>query len=179
MECAREDRPDAGEIAAFFERVFAASESEEEGRLVGGLARDLILTVPEADIAVLTCREGRVLAGCIILTRMDFADESRLVFLLAPVGVATARQGQGIGTALLRHGCAEMRAAGVDVVMTYGDPAYYGRVGFVQVTADQAAPPHRLHQPEGWQALSLSAEPFLPLRGASRCAAALDRAVYW
>ena len=90
MELARAERPDAAEIGAFFEPVFAASDSPEEGRLVGRLARDLILTVPEADIAVLTCREGTELLGCIILTRLVMPEEARVVFLLAPVGVATA-----------------------------------------------------------------------------------------
>lgn len=67
------------------------------GRLVGGLARDLILTVPEAEIAVLTCREGAALAGCIILMRLAFAEDAGVVVLLSPVGVATVRQGRGIG----------------------------------------------------------------------------------
>jgi predicted N-acetyltransferase YhbS len=176
MEFATAGRQEVEEIAGFFAAVFAASESEAEGRLVGGLARDLILTVQETDIAVLTRREGPELAGCIILTRMTFSEDARMVFLLSPVGVATARQGQGIGTALLRHGLAQMRAAGVDVVMTYGDPAYYGRIGFAQVTADQAAPPHPLRQPEGWQALWLDGEPLRPLRGGAHCAAVFDRA---
>lgn len=175
MEFARDKRPDAGEIGAFFGRVFAASESAEEGRLVGGLARDLILTVPAVDMAVMTCREGRELLGCIILTRLAMREEARVVFLLAPVGVATARQGQGIGQALLLHGLGEMRGAGVDVVMTYGDPAYYRRVGFRQVTITEVQPPRPLSQPHGWLACGVD----VALRGPSRCVAALDRAEYW
>lgn len=97
MEIARAERPDAGEIAAFFGAVLAAGEGAGEGRLVGRLARDLILTVPEAEIAVLTCREGAALAGCIILMRLAFAEDARVVVLLSPVGVATVRQGRGIG----------------------------------------------------------------------------------
>jgi predicted N-acetyltransferase YhbS len=170
---------EAGEIAAFFERVFAASESAEEGRLVGGLARDLMILTPAEDVVVLTAREGGALVGCIILSRLDFAQDGRVVFLVAPVAVATERQGQGIGQALLRHGLEVMRARGVDVAMTYGDPAWYGRVGFRQVTAEEAAPPQPLQQPEGWLAQSLTEEALRPLRGASRCVAALDRAVYW
>ena len=112
MEIARAERPDAGEIAAFFGAVLAAAKGAGAGRLVGRLARDLILTVPEAEIAVLTCREGAPLAGCIMLMRLAFAEDAGVMVLLSPVGVATVRQGRGIGLALLRHALEAMRAAG-------------------------------------------------------------------
>jgi putative acetyltransferase len=178
MEFARAGRPEAKEIAGFFAAIFTAADGVEEGRLVSGLARDLMLTVPEADIAVLTCREGAALAGCIILTRLHFPEDTRTVFLLSPVGVATARQGQGIGQALLRCGIALMQEAGVEVVMTYGDPEFYGRVGFRQVTVAEVAAPRALRQPAGWLALGLGGGA-VTLKGPARCVSALDKADYW
>jgi putative acetyltransferase len=179
MEFGSAGRAEAGEIAAFFAAVFAAAADEGEGRLVGRLARDLVLMEPEEDRVVLTCREGTRLVGCIILSRLVFPKDPRAVVLLSPVGVATDRQGQGLGQALLRHGLALMRERGVDVVMTYGDPAYYGRVGFRPVTADAVAPPQPLRQPHGWQGLALGAGGDVMMTGPSRAVAALERPELW
>ncbi len=179
MEFGSAARADAGEIGAFFEAVFAAAADAGEGRLVGQLARDLVLTEPERDRDVLTCHEGARLVGCIIMSRLVFPEDRRAVVLLSPVGVATDRQRKGIGQSLLRHGLALMRDRGVDVVMTYGDPAYYGQVGFRHVAVDAVAPPQPLRQPHGWLALSLGARGDVVLAGPSRCVAALDNAAYW
>jgi len=179
MEFGKAGRAEAEEIAAFYTAIFAVSDGVEEGRLVGGLARDLIQTAPEADIAVLTCREEASLSGCIILTRLAFPEDARVAFLLSPVGVSAARQGRGLGQALLRHGLEVMRMAGVDVVMTYGDPAFYGRLGFRPVTAADVAPPQPLRQPHGWLGLNLREAGGVVLKGPSRCVGALDRAEYW
>lgn len=155
MEIARAERPDAGEIAAFFEAVLAAAEGAGEGRLVGRLARDLILTVPEAEIVVLTCREGAALAGCIMLTRLAFAEDAGVVVLLSPVCVATVRQGRRIGLALLRHALEAMRAAG------------------------RWRRPGPLRRPHGWLGRNLRGEGGGVVKGPSRCVAAPDRAEYW
>lgn len=155
MEIARAERPDAGEIAAFFEAVLAATESVGEGRLVGQLARDLIPSVPEAEIAVLTCREGAELAGCIMLTRLAFAEDAGVVVLLAPVGVATVRQGRESGRRCCATGLEAMRAAG------------------------RWRRPGPLRRPHGWLGRNLRGEVGGVVKGPSRCVAAPDRAEYW
>jgi len=181
MDFAREPRPAdrADEIAALFTRTFSDSEGPKEGRLVGALARDLVTTTRAVDLMVFVAREDGALVGCIVFTRLRFSEDARSVYLLSPVAVATGRQGQGTGQALLRYGLDELRADGVDVAVTYGDPGYYARVGFVQITEDSAAAPQPLAQPEGWLAQSLTDRPLTPLRGASRCVAALDNPGYW
>jgi len=49
---------------------------------------------------------------------------------LGPIAVDPARQGTGIGSALMRAGLAAAREAGWAGVVLLGDPAYYGRFGF-------------------------------------------------
>jgi predicted N-acetyltransferase YhbS len=93
--------------------------------------------------------------------------------------VATDHQGKGIGQGLLSHGLAALRRAGVDIVMTYGDPSYYAKVGFMPVSEADAAAPYKLNQPEGWLGQSLTDHPMTPLKGPSRCVAALNDPVYW
>jgi putative acetyltransferase len=49
---------------------------------------------------------------------------------LAPMAVAPARQGAGIGSALVRAGLERLAAAGVAAVVVVGHPSYYPRFGF-------------------------------------------------
>jgi putative acetyltransferase len=55
-------------------------------------------------------------------------------FALGPISVLPERQGQGIGRALVEAGVAHWRAAGAKGVVLLGDPALYGRFGFIRGT---------------------------------------------
>lgn len=169
----------SAEIIALFENTFAASEGAAEGRLIGQLVSDMLSTVKEPDRIVLCARTGTTLIGCIILTRMTYADDSRTVFILSPVAVAPDHQRIGIGQRLLRQGLTHLRAAGVDVVLTYGDPAYYARVGFHQITQELAQAPLPLSHPQGWLGQSLTDAPLTALRGRAICVPALNDPAYW
>jgi len=47
------------------------------------------------------------------------------------VSVAPDRQSQGIGRALIEAGLADLRQRGARGCVVMGEPAYYGRFGFV------------------------------------------------
>lgn len=53
-------------------------------------------------------------------------------FGLGPVSVTPAHQGHGIGGRLIEMGLNELRRNGARGCVVMGDPAYYGRFGFVQ-----------------------------------------------
>lgn len=55
-------------------------------------------------------------------------------YALGPISVTPERQGQGIGRALVEAGIAHWRAAGARGLVLLGDPALYGRFGFVRGT---------------------------------------------
>jgi putative acetyltransferase len=135
-------------------------------------------TAPE-DIFVFTAEEDGAIIGGIVFSQLTYEQDGRTVFVLAPVAVATRRQGQGIGQKLLAYGLRELRRAGVDIAMTYGDPNYYAKVGFTPVSEADAAAPYELNHPEGWLGQSLTESPMTPLKGPSRCVAALNDPVYW
>jgi len=179
MKFSAENNVDTDESAQFFAGVFTASEGADEGRIIGDLVRKLLTTTPARDRFVFTCRDGGALAGCIIFSRLVYDRDVRTVFMLSPVAVETGRQRRGIGHALLRHGLKEIGHAGVDVAVTYGDPAYYGRVGFVPVSQDVVPAPQPLSQPEGWLAQSLTDHPLTPLQGRPHCAEAFNDPGYW
>ena len=179
MQHSSDFKPHATAIAQMFEEAFSASEGAEEGALIGKLARDMLSDTPDTDLHVYTTWDGATLAGAIIFSRLHVPNDHRSVFLLAPVAVAPDQQGKGVGQSLLRYGLSEMRREGADVAVTYGDPAYYGKVGFKPVTTETVPAPRPLQMPEGWLAQSLNDAPLDPIKGPAHCAAAIDDPAYW
>ncbi|MGC9457057.1 MAG: GNAT family N-acetyltransferase [Halothiobacillaceae bacterium] len=179
MEFAREGLERADEISVLFQGVFSESEGAEEGHLIGDLADRLVRETPEMDRMVFSARENGLLLAVAIFSRLWFAQDERVLFVLGPVAVRTERQRQGIGGRLLRYALTELRAEGVDGVLTYGDPAYYARVGFRPVDEALAPAPYCLQYPSGWLGQSLTGVQLTPLRGPSRCVAALDNPAFW
>ena len=167
------------QIAQVFKVTFTASEGAEEGALIHALARDLLTTTPVDDLRVYTADDSGSLCGCAIFTRLRFANDTRLAFLLSPMAVATEHQGKGVGQALLTHALNALRDDGAEVAVTYGDPDFYSRVGFAPVTTEMVPPPQPLNMPQGWIAQSLTDAALSPLAGPSTCAPALNHPEFW
>ena len=167
------------QIAQLFKDAFTASEGAEEGALIHDLARDLLTSTQDEDIRVFVSEDGGTLCGCAIFTRLRFAGDARSAFLLSPMAVASSRQSQGVGQKLLTHALDALKAEGVDIAVTYGDPNFYGRVGFEPVSTDTVPSPQPLNMPEGWIAQSLSDAPLTPLVGPSVCVPGLNRPDIW
>ena len=166
-------------IAGLFEAAFFASEGYLEGARIGDLARSLMEDVPAGDLFVFTAESGGALAGAVAFSRLSFDADDRSVFILSPMAVAPASQGRGVGQGLIRHGFDALRGNGVDIVVTYGDPRFYGKLGFSQISTEFAQPPYQPMMPEGWQGLSLTDRELTPLAGPSRCVEALDDPLMW
>jgi putative acetyltransferase len=76
--------------------------------------------------------EGEIV-GHVLFTRSLLDAPRRLVdvLVLSPVSVAPARQGQGIGSALIRHGLEGVRRLTDEpLVFLEGPPGFYARLGF-------------------------------------------------
>lgn len=175
-------------IADLFVRTFSASEGDTEGQVIGQLVNELLgnalpsnalpSNAPTADLTGFVVNDQNTLVGAVLFTRMRFNDHST-VFLLSPMAIHPDYQRQGLGQALIRHGVNYLQQDGVDMVVTYGAPAFYSKVGFEHITTEQVKPPYPLSQPEGWQALALCARDILPLQGVALCASAFDRPELW
>lgn len=70
--------------------------------------------------------------GHIAFSAACIGDSSTGWFLLGPVAVQPTRQGEGIGRALVEAGLDGLRARGACGCVLVGDPAFYGRFGFLQ-----------------------------------------------
>jgi putative acetyltransferase len=169
----------APDLVALFTDAFTASEGVAEGRLIGGLVRDLLAQTPAEDIRVVCAEEDGALVGAAIFTRLSYPEDARRAVLLSPLAVAPARQRRGIGQTLLAHALAALRAEGVEIALTYGDPAYYARAGFAPITEAHARAPRPLSLPHGWLGQSLAGGPMPMLRGPARCVPALNRPELW
>lgn len=99
--------------------------------------------------------------------------------MLSPVAVLTSRQGQGIGKKLIQFGLDRMRARGADIAVTYGDPDFYGDVGFLPLSEDCLKAPMKLSMPFGWLGQSLTASPIPVFKDRPTCVAAFNNPAYW
>ena len=184
MKLSAYDLEQKPEIVELFSRVFAESEGEQEGRVIGKFVRDLMETTDKQDIFGFVADENGQLTGSIFFTRLWF-DAPIDAFILSPVAIASEKQGQGIGQTLINFGIDQLRAEGVTLLFTYGDPNYYAKVGFQQVSEDIFRAPQPLSQPIGWLCQTLDGRNIEPLSGLSglsgksRCVAALDNPELW
>jgi len=120
---------------------------------------------PGHDILSLVALRAGAPVGHILFTRARIAGRSERLDLLAPLAVAPDVQRRGIGSALVRAGFARLARAGSAQVEVLGDPAYYGRLGFLR--EDLVLPPYPL--PEQWRAawqVARLRETVPPMRGA-------------
>jgi putative acetyltransferase len=169
---------DSAAVESLFASVFSKSEGEQEGARIGNLAKELIATTGSRDLYGFVAVDGEQIVGAIFFSRLTFAKEVE-VFILAPVAVHTEFQRMGVGQALITHGLREMKKRGVRIVTTYGDPAFYSKIGFHSLSQDVIEAPLELSRPEGWLGQSLTDDPVERIPGRCSCVKALDNPAYW
>ena len=84
----------------------------------------------------LVAEEGGQIVGHVLFSpgRIEGPQGTVPVEGMGPVAVQPERQGQGIGSALIRAGLEWMRQAGHRLIIVEGDPKYYSRFGFQDAT---------------------------------------------
>jgi len=169
---------DIGAIVALFQRVFSDAEGEAEGQVIADFVKELISTTPPSAVIGFTAWEGDAVVGGIFFSQL-IVPSGQLAFILSPVAVSTDVQGRGIGQALIRYGLDHLKSLGVELVFTYGDPGYYSKVGFEQITEAIVKAPCPLSQPIGWLAQSLDGGALLAMSGPTRCVEALNDSGLW
>jgi len=107
------------------------------------------------------------------------SEQENEIFLLGPVAVLTDSQGQGIGQSLIRYGIEELKKNVAKLLVTYGDPSFYSKVGFNQVEEKLIEPPFPLSQPEGWLAQDLNGRHITASIGKCSCVPAFANPKYW
>jgi len=166
------------EIKQLFYNVFSESEGSSEGALIANLVLDLMDTTAINDISGFVAKDEEKLIGSIFFTRLNF-DTPIEAFILSPVAVHSDYQGKGIGQTLINYGLQQLKKNEVELAFTYGDPNYYSKVGFQQISEDMIKAPLKMSQPEGWLCQSLAGDEIMPISDKPRCVEALNDQKYW
>lgn len=178
MQIRKAHTSDINAITELFIEVFTQAENAAEGEAVGTLAYELMTDTKVADVFGFIALEGELPVGSIFFSRLDFAD-ARSAFILSPVAIRYDHQGKGVGQKLIKKGIDVLESKGVDLIMTYGDPAFYGKCGFRSVSEHTIPAPFKLTQPEGWLGRSLTKDALTPTSERVQCVEALNRAELW
>ena len=176
FEILGKDRRD--DLVSLFRSTFSFSEGEEEGKLIGDLVSKLSDAIDEADVICFGAFENQSLIGAIFFTRLRFDDDA-FVYMLAPVAVSTAHQRAGVGKSLIKFALDGIVKTGTEVAVTYGDPAFYGKVGFEPLSENVLKAPMELSMPNGWLGQSMTGKPIQARHGRPSCVEAFRNPAYW
>ncbi len=168
----------ADEVEQLFIKTFSNSEGQSEGEVIGSLVRDFMASTDANDLYCFIATENEQIIGSIFFSRMTF--ESGInAFILSPVATHTDHQGKGVGQKLINFGLDTLKENGVELVITYGDPNFYSKVGFGGITEQVVPAPLKLKYPEGWLAQSLVGDEIEPIAGKSYCVEELNKPELW
>ena len=124
-------RPETPADNTVIERLTAAAfqdaphTSHTEQFIVNALRRAGQLSVS------LVAQDDNEIVGHVAISPVSLGGGTTAWYGLGPISVSPERQGQGIGTQLMQSALAELRRLGGVGCVVLGDPAYYGRFGFV------------------------------------------------
>jgi putative acetyltransferase len=136
-------RADAADLEAALAVHRAAFGRHEEAVMAAAIVASGQFP-PELSLVVVV--DDRI-AGHVISSWVGLEGSHRRLLQLGPIGVLPELQGQGIGSALVRASLDATRALGEPLLLLEGNPAYYGRFGFVR--ADELGllqPPEALYE---------------------------------
>ena len=164
-------------IAALHAQAFGP----EEGPEIASLVDDLFADSTARPLLSLVADEHGVI-GHVLFTPVRLPGHPDVPMqILAPLAVARSRQGEGIGSALVRDGLARLTASGTALVFVLGHPGYYARFGFRPAGARGLDAPYPIpaQHADAWMVQALGHLPAEPLQGRVRCATALDQPRHW
>jgi putative acetyltransferase len=135
IEFREEQEQDYEAIGALIVEVFHETygTGKEEARLVDEL-RKMDGFEPSLSIVAV---DGDEIVGHVMFSKVEIVTTDRHIpaLALAPLGVKKTYRGQGIGAQLTRLGLDKGRELAYAAVFVQGDPAYYGRFGFVPASS--------------------------------------------
>ena len=153
----RETAPDdVAQVLALYPQAFP----EEELRpVVSGLLES------GANVLSLAGFDGDALVAHVLFTICGSEQQEQTGALLGPLAVVPSHQRKGLGNAIVCTGLERLEEMGIRQVFVLGDPAYYGRFGFVPERQVLAPYPIPEEWAEAWQSVPLAARaPLAPGR---------------
>ncbi len=169
-------------------RIRAATESDTDALLAverdafgGDIEAELVIALTAGRGFVpgmsLVADEGGRIIGHALFTRAEAGDARAA--LLAPLAVASDRQGSGVGTALVETGLRVAAALCFEVALVLGHPEYYPRFGFESAIPLGIEPPYPVEPAEAWMVRELAPGALDRARGVVRVADELMDPALW
>ncbi len=163
-------------IQKVIETAFSEGENKVIMNLVAGLSNETTNPPIKSLIAEVDNQVVGYVSYSPIFLRLD-ANISG--YILAPLAISPVHQKQGVGTKLIKSGIDMLVKDGVDVLLVYGDPDYYGRFGFEKENARSFVPPYPLEYPFGWLGMMLNEIAIPNITVEFECVAALSKPDLW
>lgn len=128
MEIRVEEPTDAAGVRHVHVEAFTGDHGADVAELVTGLRERLYV---KGGLSLVAVDSDRIV-GHVMFSHSLLDAPPRLVQVqvLSPVGVLPQRQGEGIGSALIKSGLEALADRGVPLVFLEGSPGYYSRLGF-------------------------------------------------
>ena len=121
-----EKKADYWEVEALFDLCFAP------GREALSSYRLRENSDPISELCMVARDKEQILAGAIRYWPVNIIEHEAL--LLGPIAVHPTRQGEGLGSLLIKDSLALAKKLGYSRILLIGDFPYYGRLGFKKLT---------------------------------------------
>lgn len=127
MPLIRPEQP--ADVAAIHALTEAAFRQAEHSSHTEQFIVDALRARGELTVSLVAEQDGAVV-GHVAVSPVAVSDGSAGWFGLGPISVLPARQGQGVGAALMQAAIDALRNQQAHGCVLLGEPAYYGRFGF-------------------------------------------------
>jgi len=166
---------DIEQILKVISSAFEENESEIIKKLVTDLSREKCFPL----VRSLVFEQDREVIGYISFSPIYMESNNVSGYLLAPLAVSPKYQKKGIGRNLINTGIKILIKDNVDVLLVYGDPAYYKRFGFNEEIGKKFIPPFSLEYPFGWLGLSINDTNIPKQSNKFKCVEAFNKKELW
>jgi len=162
------------------QKIIKTAFSNKENKIIIKLAADLFKETNIHLIKSFVAEINNQVIGFISFSPIFLKSDTEIsVYILSPIAVSPEHQKQGIGSNLVDAGINMLTKDGVNVLLVYGDPSYYGRFGFKEEIGRSLVPPYPLQYPFGWTGMMLN-ETTIPKTSIKfECVTALSKPELW
>jgi putative acetyltransferase len=109
--------------------VAAFRDAEHTDHIEQFIVREL-RSAGQLMVSVVAEDQGSVI-GHVAVSPVTVSNGAEHWYGLGPISVAPERQGQGVGTLLMKHVLMKLRSLGAAGCVVLGEPGYYSRFGFI------------------------------------------------
>ncbi len=164
----------------YIHEIYMHAFAKDEAKNVATLACNLLVEASFPKTYSIIAEVDNNLIGHVAFSPLRFDSSNELRgYILAPLAVKPGFQKKSIGSNLVKFGIEQLTEQGIDVILVYGDPKYYGRFGFDAKCAIKYLPPFKLQYPFGWLAITLSNKGCIEHKVKVSCVNSLHIPVLW